>query len=64
MKKNHHLKILSSLIVKFTDVQAENFNFQVMFINCYLREIISFTTKTDIRDWCQSTTCTWDQFHQ
>ena len=24
---------------------------QVKFINCYLREIISFTTKSDIRDW-------------
>ena len=45
MKKNHLLKILSSLIVKFTDVQAENFYFQVKFINCYLREIISFTKK-------------------
>ena len=43
MKKNHLLKILSSLIVKFSDVQAENFYFQVKFINCYLREIISFT---------------------
>ena len=47
MKKNH-LKILSSLI-------AENFYFQVKFINCYLREIISFTKKIDIRDWGQST---------
>ena len=53
MKKNHLLKIISSLIVKFTDVQAENFHFQVKFINCYLREIISFTKK-DIRDWGQS----------
>ena len=45
--------MLSSLIVKFSDVQAENFYFQVKFINCYLREIISFT-KNDIRDWGQS----------
>ena len=52
MKKNHLLKILSSLIVKFTDVQAENFYFQVKFINCYL--IISFTKKIVIRDWGQS----------
>ena len=28
-----------------SDVQAENFYFQVMFIDCYLREIISFTKK-------------------
>ena len=54
MKKIHLLKISSSLIVKFTDVQAENFYFQVKFINCYLREIISFTKKIDIRDWGQS----------
>ena len=54
MKKNHLLKILSSLIVKFTDVQAENFYFQVKFINCCLREIISFIKKIDIRDWGQS----------
>ena len=52
MKKNHLLKIQSSLIVKFT-VQAENFYFQVKFINCYLREIISLL-KIDIRDWGQS----------
>ena len=26
-----------------SDIQAENFYFQVKFINCYLREIISFT---------------------
>ena len=37
----------------FSDVQAENFYFQVKFINCYLREIISFTNKND-RDWGQS----------
>ena len=53
MKKNHFLKILSSLIVRFS-VQAENFYFQVKFVNCYLREIISFTKKNDIRDWGQS----------
>ena len=53
MKKNH-LKILSSLIVKFSDVQSENFYFQVKFINCSLREIISFTKKLDIRDGGQS----------
>ena len=47
-------KILSSLIVKFSDVQAQNFYFQVKFINFYLREIISFTKKIDIRDWGQS----------
>ena len=52
-EKNHLLKIIFSLIVKFSDVQAENFNFQVKFINCFLREIISFT-KNDIRDWGQS----------
>ena len=45
MKKNHLLNILSSLIVKFSDVQAENFYFQVKFKNYYLREIISFTKK-------------------
>ena len=28
-----------------SDVQAQNFYFQVKFINCYLREIISFTKK-------------------
>ena len=37
-----------------SDVQAENFYFQVKFINFYLREIISFTKKIDIRDWGQS----------
>ena len=37
-----------------SDVQAENFFFQVNFMNCYLREIISFTKKIDIRDWDQS----------
>ena len=52
MKKNH-LKFYP-LIVKFTDVQAENFYFQVKFINFYLREIISFTNEIDIRDWGQS----------
>ena len=41
--KRKSSKILSSLIVKFTDVQAENFFFQVKFINCYLREITGFT---------------------
>ena len=41
MKKYHLLKVLSSLIVKFSDVQAVNFYFQVKFI-CYL---ISFTKK-------------------
>ena len=54
MKKIHLLKILSSLIVKFS-LQAENFYFQEKFLNCYLREIISFTKKIDIRDWGQST---------
>ena len=54
MEKNYLLKILSSLIVKFSDVKAENFYFQVKFINCYLREIISFTKKNDIRDWGKS----------
>ena len=34
--------------------KAENFYFQVKFINCYLREIIRFTKKIDIRDWGQS----------
>ena len=53
-EKDHLLKILSSLIVKFSDVQVENFYFQVKFINCYLRVIISFTKKNDIRDWGQS----------
>ena len=37
-----------------SDVQAKNFYFQVKFINCYLREIISFTKNIDIRDWGQS----------
>ena len=55
MKNNHLLKILSSLIVKFSDAQAENFYFQVKFINCYLREIISFIKKIDIRGRDQST---------
>ena len=36
-----------------SDVQAENFYFQVKFINCYLREIIVLL-KNDIRDWGQS----------
>ena len=54
MNKNSS-KILSSLIVKFTaDVQAQNIYFQVKFINFYLREIISFTKRIDIRDWGQS----------
>ena len=53
MKKTR-LKIPSFLVVKLSDVQAENY-FQVKFINCYLREIISFTKKIDIRDWVQST---------
>ena len=34
-----------------SDVQAENFYFQVKFLNCYLREIVSFTKIIDIRDW-------------
>ena len=42
MKKKSSSK--KSILVKF-DVQAENFYFQVKFINCYLREIISFTKK-------------------
>ena len=37
-----------------SDVRAENFYFQVKFIDCYLREIISFTKKNDIRDLGQS----------
>ena len=37
-----------------SDVRAENFYFQVKFIDCYLREIISFTNKIDIRDLGQS----------
>ena len=37
-----------------SDVLAQNFYFQVKFINFYLREIISFTKKNDIRDWGQS----------
>ena len=53
MKKSSS-KILSSLIVKFSDVQAENFYFQVKFINCFLRETISFTKKIDIIDRGQS----------
>ena len=43
-EKNHLLKFLSSLIVK-SDVQAENFYFQVNCINYYLKEIISFAKK-------------------
>ena len=34
-----------------SDVQAENFYFQVKFINCYLREIISFTKKLTLETW-------------
>ena len=44
-EKDPLLKILSCLIVKFSDAQAENFYFQVKFINCYLREIISLTKR-------------------
>ena len=47
MKKNHLIKILSSLIVKFSASQEL---IQVKFINCYLKKYISFTTKSDIRD--------------
>ena len=51
MKKKHLIKILSTMIVKFSGSQEL---LQVKFINCYLREIISFTSKNDIRDWGQS----------
>ena len=43
----YRLKLLNN-------VRAENFYFQVKFIDCYLREIISFTKKIDIRDLGQS----------
>ena len=43
MKKNHLMKIISSLIVKFSCPSQELL--QVKFINCYLREYISFTPK-------------------
>ena len=46
-----------------SDVQAENFYFQVKFINCYLREIITFTKKIDIRDWGQSSRSAIQWFH-
>ena len=55
MKKNHLLKILSSLIVKFTDVQAENFYFQVKIINAILERLSVLLKLIDIRDWGQST---------
>ena len=51
MEKNHLLKIISSLIVKFSDVRAENFYFQVKLIDCYLREIISFTKQLTLETW-------------
>ena len=41
-----------------SDVQAENFYFQVNLINCYLREIISFPKNIGIRDWGQSSDVT------
>ena len=41
-------------LTHLSDVQAENFYFQVKFINCYFREIIRFTKKIDIRDLGQS----------
>ena len=43
MKIIHLIKVLSSLIVKFSDVQAKTS--QIKFMNWYLREIISFTTQ-------------------
>ena len=49
MNKNHLLKILSSLIVEFSDVQAKNFYFQVAIL-----ERLSVVLKIDIRDWGQS----------
>ena len=52
-EKNHLIKILSSLIVKFSVCPSQEL-LQLNFINCYLREYISFTTKKDIRDWDQS----------
>ena len=58
MKKNHLLKILSSLIVKFTDVQAKNIYFQVKFINAILERLSVLLKLIDIRDWGQS------KFHQ
>ena len=61
MKKNH-LKILSSLIVKFTDVQAENFYFQVKFINCYHREIISFTKKLTLETGASLAYGNWSDY--
>ena len=48
MKKNHLIKILSSLIVKSSTSQEL---LQVKFINCYLREYISFTTKMTLETW-------------
>ena len=56
--KNHLIKILSSLIVKFSDVQAKNFC-QVKLINCYLRELSVLLQKIDIRDWGQSRRRGW-----
>ena len=66
MKKVRVIKVINTLSAStcelvdeysnspVSDVQAENFYFQVKFINCYLREVISFTKKNDIRDWGQS----------
>ena len=54
MKKTH-VKILSSLMVNFSVSEPRTSPspelLQVKFINCYLREKISFTRKNDIRDW-------------
>ena len=64
--KNHLIKILSSLIVKFSSSQEL---LQVKCINCYLREIISFTTKMTLETGASLSgalpslfqLCTWGQ---
>ena len=60
LKKVRVIKVIETLsaqtceLAPVSDVKAKNFYFQVKFINCYLRKIISFTKNNDIRDWGQS----------
>ena len=52
MKKKSSYK---NYILSDSQICPSKEQLQVKFINCYLREIISFTTKKiDIRDWGQS----------
>ena len=73
LKKDRVIKVINTLSAStcelvdeysnsiVSDVQAENFYFQVKFINCYLIEIISFTKKmtletgTSLRNTWQNT---------